>query len=57
VPGDRGRICRAPTKMLRADKLEEQWSAIVSDIELQDDWRRRIEDLAGDGKEREAVIE
>ncbi|HET6445461.1 MAG TPA: hypothetical protein VFI27_12865, partial [candidate division Zixibacteria bacterium] len=39
------------------DKLEDQWSDIVSDIELLDDWRIRIEGLAGDGKEREAIIE
>jgi hypothetical protein len=43
--------------MITADKLEDQWSDIVSDIELPDDWRRRIKDLAGDGKEREAIIE
>jgi Xaa-Pro aminopeptidase len=43
--------------MIRADKLEKQWSEIVSGIQLPEDWRRRIEELAGDADERETILQ
>lgn len=52
----RGYDCSVPGKMIRADKLEKQWSEIVSRIQLPNDWRRRIEDLAGDADQREAIL-
>ncbi|MBN1920957.1 MAG: recombinase family protein [Anaerolineae bacterium] len=52
----RGFECSVPSKHLRADELEAQWSEIVAAIRLPDDWRRRIEELAGNVDEREAVL-
>jgi hypothetical protein len=56
MPVERGCVCSLPTKMIRADKLKEQWSAVVSGIELFEDWQLRIEELASDGQEREAIL-
>jgi hypothetical protein len=52
----RGFQCSVPTVSLRADELEAQWGAIVARIKLPADWRNRIEDLAGDADEREAIL-
>jgi DNA invertase Pin-like site-specific DNA recombinase len=52
----RGYECALPTMGLRADKLEAQWGEIVSHIELPSDWKQRIEQLAGNGNQREVIL-
>ena len=54
--GDRGYECDVPDKMIRADKLEDQWSEIVSRIKLPAEWQQRVEELAGNAEERAAII-
>lgn len=52
----RGYECTVPGKMVRADELEEQWSDIISRIQLPDDWKQRIEELAGDANQRLKIL-
>ncbi len=52
----RGVECEVPTISLRADFLEDLWGEIVSRIVLPSDWKQRIEALAGDADEREAIL-
>jgi hypothetical protein len=57
IPKERGYDCSAPNnKYLRADKLEQQWSEILSRTQLPSDWQQKIEALAGDADEREAIL-
>jgi site-specific DNA recombinase len=53
----RGYECPIGTVALRADRLEEQWAAIVSRIKLPADWKRRVEELAGDADQRRRVLQ
>lgn len=53
---ERGYDCSAPSRLIRADKLERQWSKIVVQICLPEDWQRKIEELAGNADEREAIL-
>lgn len=55
-PGERGFECEVPDRYMRSDLIEPQWSEIVSRIRLPADWRARIEELAGNADEREAII-
>jgi hypothetical protein len=52
----RGYECSVPGKVVRADVLEEQWTDIVSAIRLPEDWKQRIEELAGDGDQRQRIL-
>lgn len=52
----RGYDCSVPGKVVRAAILEEQWTEIVSAITLPEDWKKRIEELAGDADQREAIL-
>jgi site-specific DNA recombinase len=52
----RGYECSVPGKMVRADVLEEQWTDIISAIQLPDDWKQRIEALAGDADQRQRIL-
>ena len=56
VAKDRGYDCEEPSKGIRADRLEEQWSEIISGIELPSDWKSRIENLVGDADERATIL-
>jgi hypothetical protein len=42
--------------MVRADLLEEQWTDIISAIKLPEDWKQRIEELAGDRDQRQRIL-
>src|SRR5690606_17630668 len=53
---ERGYECAVPGKMVRADILEAQWSDIISRIQLPPDWKKRIEELAGDADQRQRVL-
>jgi site-specific DNA recombinase len=53
---ERGRLCPVPGKMVQAVILEEQWTDVISRIQLPDDWKKRIEELAGDADQRERVL-
>lgn len=53
---ERGYECAVPGKMVRADILEEQWSDIISRIQLPPDWKQRIEQLAGDADQRQRIL-
>src|SRR5690606_15028907 len=46
-PEARGYDCASPGRYIRADVLEPMWSDIMSRIRLPEDWRQRIEELAG----------
>ena len=52
----RGYHCDDPGNYIRADELEGQWSQIVERITLPADWRKRIEDMAGNVDEREQIL-
>jgi hypothetical protein len=56
MPATRGYECVVPSKSIRADLLEEQLSELIGDIHLPDAWRHRIEELAGNTDQREAVL-
>lgn len=51
IPDVRGYECTAPNQLIRADQLEAQWSEIITQIRLPQDWRQRIEQLATDADE------
>ncbi|HLV44253.1 MAG TPA: recombinase family protein, partial [Aggregatilineales bacterium] len=53
---ERGYECSVPSKFARADSIEPQWAEIVGRIRLPEDWRRRVEELAGNGDQRTAVL-
>lgn len=53
---ERGYECSAPPKAVRADNIEPQWAEIIGRIQLPEDWRRRVEELAGNEDERAAII-
>ncbi|WP_119071630.1 recombinase family protein [Aggregatilinea lenta] len=53
---ERGYDCSVPGKYLRAEILEDQWSEIIAAIELPDDWKQRIEELAGNVERRAAIL-
>jgi hypothetical protein len=53
---ERGYECSVPGKMVRADILEEQWTDIISAIQLPEDWKQRIEALAGDADQRQKIL-
>jgi len=53
---ERGYECSVPGIMVRADALEEQWMAVISAITLPDDWKERIEQLAGDADQRQRIL-
>jgi site-specific DNA recombinase len=44
---ERGYDCSVPSKMVRADMLEEQWADILSAVRLPDEWQRHIQGKAG----------
>lgn len=44
---ERGYNCSAPSQMVRADLLEDQWAAILSAVRLPAEWRQRIEEQTG----------
>ncbi|MBP8973537.1 MAG: hypothetical protein KBH93_06640 [Anaerolineae bacterium] len=52
----RGYECSVPGKVVRADVMEEQWTDIISAIRLPEDWKQRIEELAGDGDQRQRIL-
>lgn len=52
----RGYDCSVPGKFVRADKLEAEWSAIVSAISLPADWKQHIEAMSGDIDQRETIM-
>lgn len=53
---ERGYNCSIPGKMVRADVLEEQWADIIARISLPDDWKQRIEELAGNADQRQSIL-
>lgn len=53
---ERGCECSVPSKFVRADAVEPQWSEIVSRIKLPEDWRQRVEDLVGNQDQRAAIL-
>lgn len=55
-PEARGYTCEVPPGYIRADVLEPMWSDIVSHIRLPENWRKRIEELAGNADERAAML-
>jgi site-specific DNA recombinase len=61
---ERGYECSVPGRMVHAEVVEAQWADIISAITLPEDWKQRIEELAGDAdqhsrilREREAIQE
>lgn len=46
APHDRGHDCSVPHKMIRADHLEQQWSDILSAIQLSEEWMARVQEMA-----------
>lgn len=52
----RGYECPVPGKMVRADILEAQWSDLIARIQLPEDWKQRIEALAGDTDQRARIL-
>ena len=52
----RGYECKIPDKGIRAEVLEDQWTEIVADMNLPEDWRQTIERLSGDADERENIL-
>jgi hypothetical protein len=53
---ERGYDCSVPGTTVRAEVLEEQWADIISAVILPEDWRQRIEELAGNADQREAIL-
>jgi site-specific DNA recombinase len=56
VTEERGLDCAVAKSYIRADKLEEEWSRIVSRIRLPANWQQRIEELAGDADTRATIL-
>lgn len=52
----RGYDCSVPGTTVRAEVLEERWTDVISAITLPEDWRQRIEELAGNADQREMVL-
>lgn len=53
---ERGYECSVPTMSVKHRDILEQWEKIIFSTILPDDWRKRIEELAGNADEQQAVL-